>query len=102
MPKEITRKYLDQLTYDVVGAAIEVHKIMGGGLLESVYHACMKEELSYRKINFTTELKIPVFYKEKELNIDFKCDIFVENCLIIELKQLGKWFLHLKPNFSPI
>ncbi len=84
----ITQKYLDELTYVVVGAAIEVHKIMGRGLLESVYHQCLKEELLHRKINFLTEMKVPVLYKNKELEIDFRCDLFVENCLVVELKAV--------------
>ena len=84
----ITRKYLDELTYVAVGAAIEVHKEMGRGLLESVYHQCLKEELEYRKINFLTEMKVPVIYKNKELEIDFRCDLFVENCLVVELKAV--------------
>ena len=84
----ITQKYLDEITYEVVGAAIEVHKIMGCGLLESVYHQCMIEELIHRKINFLTELKIPVVYKDKELNIDFRCDLYVENCFVVELKAV--------------
>ena len=84
----ITQKYLDEITYEVVGAAIEVHKIMGRGLLESVYHQCMIEELIHRKINFLTELKIPVVYKDKELNIDFRCDLYVENCFVVELKAV--------------
>lgn len=41
----ITRKYLDDLTYEIIGSAIDVHKIMGRGFLESVYHECLKEEL---------------------------------------------------------
>lgn len=86
----ITKKELDELTYKVIGAAIEVHKVMGRGLLESVYHQCMKEELTHRKINFATEAKIPVLYKEKELNIDFRCDLFVENCLVVELKAVNE------------
>lgn len=61
---------------------------MGSGLLETVYNECMKAELANRRINFLTKLKIPVFYKEKELNIDFRCDIFVENCFIVELKAV--------------
>ena len=85
---EITQKYLDELTYDVLGAAIEVHKLMGRGLLESVYQECLKEELRHRKINFLSELKIPVVYKNKELAIDFRCDFFVENCLVVELKAI--------------
>lgn len=84
----VTQKYLDELIYEVVGASIEVHKIMGRGLLESIYHQCIKEELIHRKINFLTEMKVPVFYKEKELNIDFRCDLLVENCLVVELKSV--------------
>ena len=84
----LTKKYLDDLTYQVLGAAIEVHKIMGSGLLESVYQQCMMEELKHRKINFQTEMIIPVFYKNKALNIDFRCDLFVENCLVVELKAV--------------
>lgn len=56
--------------------------------MESVYHQCMIEELRHRKINFYTELKIPVLYKEKELNIDLRCDLFVENGLLVELKAV--------------
>ena len=84
----VTQKYLDELTYEVVGAAIEVHKIMGRGLLESIYHQCLREELIHRKINFLTEMKIPVLYKEKELEIDFRCDLYVEKCLVVELKSV--------------
>lgn len=84
----ITQKYLDELTYEVVGSAIEVHKIMGRGLLESVYHKCLKEELIERKINFSSEMKIPLIYKEKELQVDFRCDLYVENCLVVELKSI--------------
>ena len=85
---KITQKYLDELTYEIVGSAIEVHKFMGRGLLESVYQQCMIEELLHRKINFLTELKVPVIYKGKELNIDFRCDLFIENCIVVELKAV--------------
>lgn len=84
----ITQKYLDDLTYEIIGSAIEVHKTVGRGLLESVYHQCMKEELSHRKINFFTEMKVPIIYKTKELTTDFRCDLFVENCLVVELKSV--------------
>ncbi|MDB5226570.1 MAG: hypothetical protein JWN78_763 [Bacteroidota bacterium] len=86
----MTQKYLDDLTFQILGAAIEVHKYLGSGLLESVYHQCMIEELSHRKINFFTEMKIPLIYKEKELNIDFRCDLFVEDCIIVELKSVSE------------
>ncbi|MGI6342369.1 MAG: GxxExxY protein [Bacteroidales bacterium] len=86
----ITKKYLDELTYEIIGSAIEVHKFMGSGLLESVYHQCLKEELMLRKINFITEMKIPVVYKGKTLDIDFRCDLFVENSIVVELKAVNE------------
>jgi GxxExxY protein len=84
----ITQKQIDDLTYKIIGAAIEVHKIMGRGLLESVYHQCLKEELNIRGINYVSEMKIPVVYKEKELISDFRCDLLVENLIIVELKAI--------------
>ena len=86
----ITQKYLDELTFNVIGAAIEVHKNMGSGLLESVYQQCMIEELTNRNINFVSEFKVPVVYKGKELDIEFRCDLFVENCLVVELKSVSE------------
>jgi GxxExxY protein len=86
----MTQKYLDELTFNVIGAAIEVHKNMGSGLLESVYQQCMIEELTNRNINFVSEFKVPVVYKGKELDIEFRCDLFIENCLIVELKSVSE------------
>ena len=82
----MTQKHIDSITYNIIGAAIEVHKVMGRGLLESVYHQCLKQELSLRNINFISEMKIPIIYKQKELESDFRCDLFVENCIVVELK----------------
>jgi GxxExxY protein len=87
----LTKKYLNELTYEIIGAAIDVQRIMGRGLLESAYHECMKEELAIRKLNYKTELRIPVMYKGKEINIDFRCDLFVEDCVIVELKAVQEW-----------
>ena len=84
----ITQKYLDELTYEIIGSAIEVHKVMGRCLLENVYHQCLKEEFLHRKINFSSEMKIPVIYKNKELETDFRCDLFVENNIVVELKAV--------------
>ena len=85
----ITKKYLDNLTYDVIGAAIEVHKSLGAGLLESVYHDCLKHELSLRKVQFMTEMIVPVHFKGIDLETDLRCDLFVENCLVVELKAVA-------------
>lgn len=85
-----TQKSLNELSFQIIGAAIEVHKIMGRGLLESVYHQCMKEELRVRNINFISELKIPVIYKDKIMESDFRCDLFVENLIVIEFKAVSE------------
>jgi len=86
----ITQTYLDELTYDVIGAAIEVHKTLDSGLLESVYQKCLEEELKYRNVNFQSEKSISVIYRDKELNVDFRCDFFIENCLVVELKSVNE------------
>ncbi|KLT70850.1 GxxExxY protein [Flavobacterium sp. ABG] len=86
----ITQKYLNELTYEVIGASIEVHKAIGNGLLEKVYHQCLKEELLQRKLNFFTEMKVPLQYKNKELSTDLRCDLYVENCLVVELKTVSE------------
>ncbi len=86
----MTKEYLDKLTYDVIGAAIEVHKALGAGLLESVYHECMKHELRNRKISFETELVVPIHFKGIVLESELRCDLFVENCLAVELKAVAE------------
>jgi GxxExxY protein len=86
----VTQKYLDELSFNVIGACIQVHKTIGRGLLENVYHQCLKEELRYRKINFFTEMKVPLIYRDKELNADLRCDLFIDNCLVVELKATSE------------
>ena len=84
----MTKSHLNQLTYAVVGAAIEVHKSLGAGLLESVYHECLKHELLLRKINFASQNCVPVSFKGIVLETDLRCDLFIENCLAVELKAV--------------
>lgn len=85
----ITQSQVDELTYKINGACIEVHKIVGPGLLESVYHKCLEEELKLRDIKFKSQFKIPLFYKGKELFCDFFCDFLIEDCIVIELKSVS-------------
>ena len=85
---EITKSYLESLTYQLNGAAIEVHKSLGPRLLESVYHQCLKHELSLRNIAFNSEMLVPVNYKGMEFITDLKCDLLVENCIVVELKAV--------------
>jgi GxxExxY protein len=85
---EITRTYLNDLVYKVIGAAIEVHKSLGPGLLENVYHRCIEKELALRNISFVSEINVPVNYKGLKIKADLRCDLFVENILSVELKAV--------------
>lgn len=78
---EVTKSYLKDLIYKVNGAAIEVHKALGPGLLESVYHKCMKHELSIRGIKYQSELKVAVNYKGIEIDAELRYDLFIEDIL---------------------
>lgn len=86
----VTRSYLKDLVYQVNGAAIEVHKSIGPGLLENVYHQCFKKELELRKINYSSELLIPLKYKGYDLESKLRCDLFIENNLVVELKSVNE------------
>ena len=85
----ISKKILKDLVYQVNGAAIEVHKELGPGLLESVYQQCMQKELSLREINFTSEQFVPIIYKGFDLETKLRCDLFVEKVLVVELKSVA-------------
>ncbi len=86
----MTKTYLKDLIYQVNGCAIEVHKHLGPGLLESVYHSCLKKELTLRGFDFQTELIIPINYKGLEVEAGLRCDLFIEKTLVVELKSVEK------------
>ena len=86
----LTKKYLNQLTYDINGAAIEVHKHLGPGLLENVYHRCLAKEFDLRNINFQSELLVEVAYKGEEIDTQLKCDFLVESAIVVELKSVAQ------------
>jgi GxxExxY protein len=84
----MTKSQIDALSYQVVGAAIEVHKFLGPGLLESTYQKCMQRELLLRGINFQAQRVAKLIYKGEEVQADLKCDLLIENCLVVELKAI--------------
>lgn len=86
----ITRKDIDDLTYLIIGCAIEVHKELGPGLLESVYHSCFVEELKSKQLHYQSELEVPIVYKGKHLNTNLRLDVLVEDLMIVELKAVEK------------
>lgn len=82
----LTKKYLDDLTYKVIGSAIEVHKQLGSGLLESVYEKCFLKELALRGISYKNQVWVPIQYKGLELDTELRLDVLVEDALCVELK----------------
>ena len=86
--KVITKSYLNNLSYKVVGCAIEVHKCLGPGLLESIYHECMRQEFYLRNIPYQSQLFVPIEYKGIKLEADYRLDFLVENEIVIELKAM--------------
>ncbi|MGZ3881958.1 MAG: GxxExxY protein [Flavisolibacter sp.] len=83
-----SKKYLDELTYRVIGCAIEVHKQLGPGLIESVYEKCLCHELVLRGINYQKQLWVPVQYKDLEVNTELRLDLLIEDILCVELKAI--------------
>ena len=82
----VTKKYLDELTYNVIGCAIEVHKQLGPGLLESVYEKCFLKEMELRQISHKNQIWVPLEYKGLKLNSELRLDVLVEDILCVELK----------------
>jgi GxxExxY protein len=82
----ITKKYLNELTYRVIGCAIEVHKHLGPGLLESVYEKCFLRELNLQGIANKSQNWVPLEYKGLQLDTELRLDVLVEDILCVELK----------------
>jgi len=84
----MTQKQINDLAYKVVACAIEVHKQLGPGLLESIYEECFIEELKSSGFKVASQEKIPLVYKGKVLKADLRLDILVNDCIIVELKSV--------------
>lgn len=84
----MTQKYLNDLTYRLIGCAIEVHRNIGPGLLESVYDRCFEEELKEAGFKYQRQLVVPVVYKGKTLDAQLRLDFMVEDLVVVELKSV--------------
>ena len=108
---------LNEITNAIIGAAIEVHKKLGPGLLESAYQECLAREFVLRNINFEKEKPLPVEYKGVRLECGYRLDFLVEGYVVVEIKSieaiapiheaqlltylsLGGWKLGLLLNFN--
>ena len=88
VPKLMHPKFrrADELSHEVIGAAIEVHRLKGPGLVESIYEKCLMRELHLRKIPAKQQIQVPIEYKGLVFEEPLKLDVIVDDCLILELK----------------
>lgn len=86
----MTKQELDDLTYEVIGCAIDVHKELGPGLLESIYEKCFIIELLSEGYKVNSQSNVPIIYKENEIDCELRYDVMVDNILLVELKAVEK------------
>jgi len=108
---------VNELTKGIIGAAIEVHRALGPGLLESAYEQCLCRELTLRKVPFERQLSLPVEFKGLRLDCGYRLDLLVANTVVVEIKavesllpiheaqlltylKLGGWKVGLLINFN--
>ena len=84
----ITQKFINEVSYKIIGCAIEVHKHLGPGLLESIYHNCMMDEFARNDLVFQSHMAIPINYKGRQLAEPFRLDLLVEDLIVVELKAV--------------
>lgn len=85
--KELNEK-INELSYKIIGCTIEVHKILGPGLLESAYQNCLVFELKKIGLKVEKEVSLPIIYKEIELDHGYRIDLLINNLIVIELKTV--------------
>jgi GxxExxY protein len=78
----------NDITHEIIGAAIEVHKRLGPGLLESAYEECLAHELRLRNLRIDQQVGVPVVYKETKLECGYRMDLLVEGRIVVELKSM--------------
>jgi GxxExxY protein len=82
---------INKITEIIIGCAIEVHRQLGPGLLESAYEECLCYELAKAGLRFERQKPVPVIYKEIKLDCGYRYDILVENCVLVELKTVEEF-----------
>lgn len=88
----VTQKYVNGLTHTIIGAAIEVHKEIGPGLLESIYEKCLAHVLKAKGMQIITQQKVPLVFRGLYLDCDLRFDMLVENTIIVEIKAVDFLF----------
>jgi GxxExxY protein len=77
-----------ELTHSIIGAAIEVHRLLGPGLLESAYEECLCKELQLRNLRVDRQMPIPLVYKDLKLECGYRLDLLIESKVVVELKAI--------------
>jgi GxxExxY protein len=84
----VARMTDNDITHEIIGAAIEVHKRLGPGLLESAYEECFAHELHLRNLRVDRQVAVPVVYRETKLECGYRIDLLVEGKIVVELKSV--------------
>ncbi|HEY5461634.1 MAG TPA: GxxExxY protein [Hanamia sp.] len=84
----MTKREVTQLSYEITGLAIKVHKALGPGLLESVYERCLKYELVKNGYDVKQQMNVPVAYDSVIIDADLRLDLLVNDCVVVELKAI--------------
>ena len=85
-----TKASADRLSYDILGAAIEVHRHLGPGLLESAYESCLCRELCLRGIDYERQVSLPLEYRGTPVGCDYRVDLIVGRLVLVEVKSVAK------------
>jgi len=85
---QVTKQYINSISYKIVGCAIEVHKQLGPGLLESVYETCFRDELISQGLKVERQIPVPIIYKGKDLGTNLVLDLVVNDLVIVEIKAV--------------
>lgn len=84
----MTKRQITQLSYEITGLAIKVHRTLGAGLLESIYEKCLVHELTKNGYDVVQQIKVPINYEEITIDADLRVDLLVNDCVIVELKAI--------------
>ena len=86
----MTQKFYNDLTYRIIGAAIEVHKELGPGLLENIYERCLIHLLRKSGLRVESQQRVPVIFQGLHLDCELRLDLLVEDCIIVEVKAADR------------
>jgi len=91
MDKIISQKYVDQITHSIIGCAIDIHKELGPGLLESAYEKCMIYLLNKKGFKVESQLEVPITFQDLTISRAYELDLLVEDLVIVELKTIREF-----------